>query len=590
MKRIVLGVVFVVFILGLFWVLFRTKKLVVKDDGLAVTSQVLQSLDQQTDLNNIIEIQSYKEKMKAALNTVSGVLQFDKNISTEQSLAQEITLNNQKVLTETRDKATGKALWSEVFGIYPLRDSDINERTKTCVIGKCFKVEIYNYALDNSITVFVDVSQKTVLDLVVQKNFQPDIPAHLQTIAVKLAVNNPAVQKELGLKPEDKEAMMANTKTSLKNSKCERSNHLCVAPTFMKDDRALWAIVDLTDYKVVGVKWTKVGRLTNEEDKPVTEKEVQNDQVMQHYCEKNTAAKGAGWEFNYMLTSSDGLRISEVKFNNQLIFDSVKQVDWHVSYSKDEGFGYSDAVGCPVFSQAAVLAYEPPELSDIKDASGQVIGLRLTQEFESEEWPRPCNYHYQQHYDFYKNGNFQPIVESLGRGCGDDGTYRPVTRVAFAKATSIEVNKNNIWQKLNSEQYFNQNDLTNDSIGAQIKIYNNDFMYQVVPGNVKYGNGTKNDQAYMYFTKHKLETDEGDSDMITIGPCCNIDYRQGPEKFINAEDIDNQQTVFWYVPQLKNNDKPGQEYCWADSVLENGKYVEKVYPCASGPLFINNKQ
>ena len=68
---------------------------------------------------------------------------------------------------------------------------------------------------------------------------------------------------------------------------------------------------------------------------------------------------------DYILTSSDGLRISDVHFQGQQVFDSAKLVDYHVSYSKTEGFGYSDAIGCPIFSQAAVLALEPPQVEDI---------------------------------------------------------------------------------------------------------------------------------------------------------------------------------------------------------------------------------
>ena len=42
-------------------------------------------------------------------------------------------------------------------------------------------------------------------------------------------------------------------------------------------------------------------------------------------------------------------------------------MDWHVSYSKIDGFGYSDAVGCPEFSQAAVVAVSDPKVSEIID-------------------------------------------------------------------------------------------------------------------------------------------------------------------------------------------------------------------------------
>ena len=74
--------------------------------------------------------------------------------------------------------------------------------------------------------------------------------------------------------------------------------------------------------------------------------------------------------------------------------------------------------------------------------------------------------------------------------------------------------------------------------------------------------------------------------MTTIGPCCNTDHHQGPEKFIepNAESLANAPLVLWYVPQLKNDDRPNQKYCWAESVLNDGIYRVKQYPCYAGPM------
>ncbi len=74
--------------------------------------------------------------------------------------------------------------------------------------------------------------------------------------------------------------------------------------------------------------------------------------------------------------------------------------------------------------------------------------------------------------------------------------------------------------------------------------------------------------------------------MLTIGPCCNTDERQGPEQFIGTppEPIDDTPLVFWYVAQLENDGRPGQEYCWADMVLEGGVHIPREHPCWSGPL------
>jgi len=40
------------------------------------------------------------------------------------------------------------------------------------------------------------------------------------------------------------------------------------------------------------------------------------------------------------------------------------------------------------------------------------------------------------------------------------------------------------------------------------------------------------------------------------------------------------------VPQLKNDSEKGKEYCWAESVVENGIYKVKEYPCYSGAMFV----
>ena len=48
---------------------------------------------------------------------------------------------------------------------------------------------------------------------------------------------------------------------------------------------------------------------------------------------------------------------------------------------------------------------------------------------------------------------------------------------------------------------------------------------------------------------------------------------------LTIREIDNDGFVLWYVPQMKNDDRVGHEYCWAESVLENGVYTAKTFPC-----------
>ena len=136
------------------------------------------------------------------------------------------------------------------------------------------------------------------------------------------------------------------------------------------------------------------------------------------------------WKMDYNITSSDGLKVSNVFYKGEPIIKDAKLVDWHVNYSNTDGFGYSDAVGCPYFSTAAVIAIEPPQILPIIE-NGVEVGCILQQNFYSEGWPLPCNYNYCQKFEFYNDGRFRVACASLGRGCGNNGTYRPVIRVSF---------------------------------------------------------------------------------------------------------------------------------------------------------------
>jgi hypothetical protein len=291
-----------------------------------------------------------------------------------------------------------------------------------------------------------------------------------------------------------------------------------------------------------------------------------------------------GWQLNYMLTASDGLQISQVNFQDKPLLESAKLVDWHVSYSEREGFGYSDAIGCPSFSSAAVLPFVAPSVTELRQA-GQVVGFKLEQEFRSLGWPAACNYSYRQSFEFYADGSFRPTAASIGAGCGNDGTYRPVLRIAPAGAGwQLSTYSDAGFQAVSNERYFAPDDSV-DSSGARFQLRNSAFNFQIEPGRGQFANG-RGDFAWAYVTKLVPERDEGASDLLTIGPCCNVDYHQGPEAFIDAqpEKLDGK-LVFWYVPQLKNDTREGQEYCWARNVIAAGVVKTEAFPCVAGPMF-----
>ncbi|MCB0320430.1 MAG: hypothetical protein KDD60_05840, partial [Bdellovibrionales bacterium] len=383
--------------------------------------------------------------------------------------------------------------------------------------------------------------------------------------------------------PRKEDALMAATKTSLHGTRCERSQHLCVAPTFVKEGRALWSIVDLTDLTLVGVRWTNVG-----ESAPVTERSLEDEKIAIEFCEKDSALEQGDWKMQYHLTSSDGLEIFDVQFRGVPVLKSAKLVDWHVSYSKTEQFGYSDAIGCPIFSQAAVIARAAPKVTPLYNTSGTKVGFSLIQEYFNQDWPSPCNYNYRQEYEFYTDGRFRVKGASVGRGCGNDGVYRPVFRLALPDAVTVSEWKDSKWQEVENEQWRHLNETT--------VLFENRFQYRlnnsphqsylVEPSTGQFSDGGRGDSPYTYITKYKSE--EGEANLITLGSCCNTDYQQGPEVFMTpeAEPLKGSPLVLWYVGELQNDEREGKKYCWAETYIENGIKRVRTFPCFAGPMFV----
>lgn len=527
------------------------------------------------------------EKIQASLKQTPPILTLEENLDESQKSAQEIALKDGRFLFESRDEKTNEPLFNEVFGVYPLRDSDIVGPSVGCRSTKCYRVEMYNFAKNLTTSAVVDVPGKKVVVVNRLPEAQPDIPEHLTKLAVHISSTALDVISALGKTPESNDALMANTKTSLSRTRCERSRHLCVAPTYVKEPQALWAIVDLTDLTLVGTRWTDVGHVAPA-SWAISEKALQNEVLVKNFCEKTNRMERNGWSFDYILTSSDGMRISNVRFKDKLVIKDAKLVDWHVSYSDKDNFGYSDAVGCPVFSQAAVVAVEGPKTDRI-EVDGAETGFEFQQDFWSEGYPTPCNYYYEQNFKFFNDGSFRFAVASVGRGCGNDGMYRPVLRVALADDLNNIAEWNaGAWQPWATEQWKLQNEATAYTPeGFQFRVTDGTGKgFYLEPGRGQFGDGGRGDNAYFYVTRSHSDRDEGDSDLTTIGPCCNEDYKQGPEKFIepSPEPLGGAPLVLWYVPQLKNDDQPGRQYCWAESVLDNGVYRVKQYPCYAGPM------
>ena len=530
-------------------------------------------------------VQAYQEKIAQALQQPIPIMTLE-GLSGSAEVAQRLALQNPKFTEFSRDPRNGAALRSEIFAVYPARPSDLGPDTAACPQDDCFRVEMYNFAYNVAITAIVNVPAGQVVAVNPHPNAQPDIPDHLKEIATQIALNSAEVAQELGFKPDESDAVMANSLTALNNTRCERSKHLCVAPTFVREGEeftALWAIVDLTEFDLVGVRWTNLGKAGEK----VTEQRLADEAITANYCQRSNTIQQDGWRLDYIITTSDGLRVSDVTFQDRPVLRSAKLVDWHVSYSQRDGFGYSDAIGCPTFSSAAVIPWQSPYTEPLLE-NGQTVGFVLVQTFRSDGWPQPCNYSYDQRYEFYQDGRFRVKTASHGRGCGDDGMYRPVLRIEFASLKQGFAEwTGSKWQNWEKEGWQLQSAETPYTPeGYQYRLDLHDGSYYIEPSHGQFSDGGRGDNAYTFVTRLHNDKDEGSADMLTVGPCCNEDHQQGPEKFIEDEPIQQAPLVLWYVPQMKNDDDPADPYCWADTVVVNGVYEIKTWPCYAGPMFI----
>jgi hypothetical protein len=458
----------------------------------------------------------------------------------------------------------------------------------------------------------VDVSHKKLLELKRFKGMQADISQRLREIAETIALNSPEIKKVLGKIPHIKEMSMANVRASLNSSPCENKEHLCVAPTFAyhQKEEALWAIVDLTDLRLTSAKWAGLGKTYT--PSCISERSLQNRVIMEQYCRKNSSYEKDGWRLSYRMTGSDGLEIINASFQDKPVLRSAKIVDWHVAY-KGEGrerferqgdtyvagrqveyvqaqkdafyFGYNDAMGCPMFSTSVVLPFNAPQIKPlIKD--GQEIGFYLLQDYRNPKWPMACNYRYENRFEFYKDGSFRVVGVNIGRGCGENAIYRPVMRIDMALGNeSFFKYEGNSWNKWLLEQSDFQKEAKVYAKEKYLyKIENAEQGYYIEPNRGQFNDQSRGDNATLFATRYK--EGEGEQDLLTLGSCCKLD-EDGVERYLESkESIDGKDIVLWYVPRIQNDARAGHEYCWADTVLENGRLVVKEYPCIVGPKFV----
>ncbi|MCA9978533.1 MAG: hypothetical protein KC413_22385, partial [Anaerolineales bacterium] len=485
----------------------------------------------------------------------------------EQALAEDLALADSRVQEYIRGDR------SEVFGVRTVGDH-YSTASAACAANDCRQVEIYNFDENAAVTAIVNVDQAEVLDVFYQPGAHPGINKRLADLATSIALNHPDVIDALGFRPT--EVSMAPVDGGLVDSACV--DHLCVAPTFELGDRNLWAIVDLTEEKLLHVAWTDLAP------------NMPNGSV--HYtapegCPVPGQVTQMGWSVQYEVTGTDGLRVYNAAFNGVPALTSVKLAEWHAAYANNS-WGFEDYTGCGGGGGGFPISpYGDTQVLDLHDGANNVIGFEVVQDFRMGNWGYNCNYRYEQHIQFYEDGRFRVVAGAFGRDCGS-GTaiYRPLVRIDIAANgdanDTLATWGGSDWITQGTE-FWEQQGAPYTAEGYRWRVTDQSGSgYYIEPGQGQFGDGGMGDNAYFYVVAHHPE--EGDTDLPIIGDCCATggDYQQGPHQYLTGESIVDTNIVIWYVPQSQANSTTGNEYCWTIS----GEPNPETYPCFAGPMFV----
>lgn len=470
----------------------------------------------------------------------------------------------------------------ELFGVRQVLAGQFTEAASACATAVCQQVEIYLWDTDTAVTVLVNSDTNELLDVLELPGMHPGINQRLANRALEIATNDPQVIAALGYKPSG--ADMAPVDADMIDTVCD-GDHLCVGPTFNIEEKGLilWAIVDLTDERLVDIAYTEAG------ESGTTEFFTPDG------CPAPGSVDRDGWTLDYATTGTDGLNVYNVEFNEKEVATSIKLVEWHVAYPT---FGYRDSTGCGGGGGGfPIYPFGETEVRDLQDGDSNVIGFEVVQDFRMSNWGAYCNYRYEQHLQFFQDGSFRVVGGAFGQGCGTVSTYRPVTRIDIA----VDGDANDSfsrwdgtkkWQQLNIENYLTP--YTEAGHGPHLITTTNGIstswrVDDTVTGAGYYiqqdvgqfdGEAGRGAEPFWYVTLHKSA--EGDTDLGVIGSCCNENHEQGPEQYIDGEDVGSENIVLWYVSQMDTVFADPDYYCWTNS----GDPNPDTYPCFAGPLFV----
>ncbi len=288
-----------------------------------------------------------------------------------------------------------------------------------------------------------------------------------------------------------------------------------------------------------------------------------------------------GWSVRWALTSSDGLEVMEATYHGREVLASAKVAEWHADYGNS---GFVLTTGCAPTGGFPIYPYALPTVGEPKSVLGS--GFSIEADFRMSNWGANCNYRFSQRLEFYFDGRIRIGAAAFGRGCGTNGTVRPLWRIdlnpdgetseSFLQFTS------GAWQEVVTEQVLGPESVATDETEAAWRVLGDASGegFSIVPSTGQFLDGGRGDDPSLYVLSHDVT--EGVADLgAAVGGCCD-DSVHGPESWINAESVEGENLVLWYVPSSEVDADPGSEYCWTVT----GEPNPETYPCFTGPLLV----
>jgi PKD repeat protein len=507
----------------------------------------------------------------------SAAVPLSDTLTPDQQLAQDLALADSRVQAYTTGQRT------EVFGVAKFLDINTPINKLGCGTNNCRVVNIFNFDASATVQAFVRLDTQEVVEVYYQPGVRPGINSRLADRAMEIALNEPVVIEVIGEQRTSSD--WAPMDSTLVGSACERG-HMCVAPTFDMGDYIFWAIVDLTDDKFLDTFWTATDG-TGSGAYPYPDA---YGNVTPNGCPASGSVNRDGWQLDYNNTGTDSMRISNARYNNELVINSAKLVEWHADYGSS---GYQDSTGCGGGGGGfPIYPYGDTQVLDLMEGSN-VVGFEVVQDFRMGSWGSGCNYRYEQRFEFYTDGRFRTVQGAYGKGCGTNSLYRGLMRIDLA-AGGTEANDNiatwngTAWAPVSTESRWCPEGETNagctgmvpglDSEGYRFRIWDSvtNSGYYMEPGRGQFGDEGQGDNEFVYAVVHNAS--EGDNDLpVFSAGCCN-NYNHGPEQYVNGGNTTDANLVIWYIPQaLTDAFEPGY-YCWTLT-------PPTTFPCFTGPMF-----